>query len=196
MEKLLIASHNINKINEFKDVLKNFKIEMYSLKDLDDYEEVLETGKTFKENAFIKAEYYGRKHNMLTISDDSGLEVESLNNRPGIHSKRYSNNGDDANNKKILMEMKEETNRKARFKTVLCLYNPKGNPHYFEGVMEGEITTEPKGNEGFGYDPIFLITKYNKTFAELGNSIKNQISHRAKALMKFKEFIDENFNNE
>lgn len=195
MEKLLIASNNMKKIEEFQAILQDFPIKMYSLKDFDDKEDVEENGKTFHENALIKASHFANKYNILTISDDSGLEVEALNNMPGIHSKRYSNNGDLANNLKILQEMTNLNNRKARFRTVLCLYNPNGEIHYFEGILTGEIAYTAKGEGGFGYDPIFLIKEYNKTLAELGSNYKNKISHRAKALFKFKEFMDENINN-
>lgn len=192
--KLLVASHNKGKINEFKEILKNTEFEVISLADLNDTDEVEETGLTFYENAYIKANYYFQKYNLPVISDDSGLVVKVLNNQPGVYSSRYSGKGDYENNLKLLSNLNKETERKAHFECVLVYINEHGDVHSFKGRLYGAIHYEMKGVQGFGYDPIFYLKRYNKTLAELG-SLKNRISHRSKALAKFKRYIYENTYN-
>lgn len=187
---ILIATHNPNKVLEFKRILP--KIKFISLADINDNEDFIETATTFEANSFLKADYYFQKHGYPTISDDSGLEVEVLNQAPGIYSKRYSGGDDHANNLKLLDEMKNQTNRKAQFRCVLTFIETDDEITQFEGVMSGEIALKLAGDSGFGYDPIFLIPSLNKTVAELGDEYKDINSHRAKALLLLKEHIDEN----
>ncbi|MCK9492854.1 MAG: RdgB/HAM1 family non-canonical purine NTP pyrophosphatase [Acholeplasmataceae bacterium] len=193
--KLLICTHNENKINEIKGTLLDLNIEVVTLKDLNDETEVIEDGLTFQENAYIKASYFGHKHQLLSLSDDSGLEVEHLNGGPGVYSARFAGN-DLENNKKLLYTLTNVQNRNAQFKTVLALYNPNTNEvKYFEGTLKGKITEQLIGRNGFGYDPVFYVPEIGKTLAELTKEEKLKVSHRGKALEKLKEAFNENFNN-
>ncbi|MDD2259548.1 MAG: RdgB/HAM1 family non-canonical purine NTP pyrophosphatase [Acholeplasmataceae bacterium] len=195
MIKLLICTHNENKINEIKGTLLDLNIEVVTLKDLNDETEVIEDGLTFQENAYIKASYFGHKHQLLSLSDDSGLEVEHLNGGPGVYSARYAGN-DLENNKKLLYTLTNVQNRNAQFKTVLALYNPNTSEvNYFEGTLKGKITEQLIGRNGFGYDPVFYVPEIGKTLAELTKEEKLKVSHRGKALEKLKEAFNENFNN-
>lgn len=195
MIKLLICTHNENKINEIKGTLLDLNIEVVTLKDLNDETEVIEDGLTFQENAYIKASYFGHKHQLLSLSDDSGLEVEHLNGGPGVYSARFAGN-DLENNKKLLYTLTNVQNRNAQFKTVLALYNPNTNEvKYFEGTLKGKITEQLIGRNGFGYDPVFYVPEIGKTLAELTKEEKIKVSHRGKALEKLKEAFNENFNN-
>jgi|SRR5690554_3903614 len=187
--KIIVATHNLNKVKEFKEILQDTNIELVSLHDLNDFEEIVEDGESFLENALIKAKTIYLKYNMPVIADDSGIEIEALNNAPGIHSARYSEDGDLGNNLKVLARLKDITNRNARFKSVLVLFKGKDNYYSFEGIWEGTIADKLSGDEGFGYDPIFIPKGYTQTAASLGMEIKNKESHRAKALKKFREFI-------
>lgn len=193
-KKILIATHNEHKVEEFRRICPTF--EFISLKQLNDNEDFIETGKTFEENSFLKANHFFEKHRLITIADDSGLEVSYLNNRPGINSKRYSGGDDNQNNIKLLNELKDVKERTASFRCVLTLFEDENEITQFEGVMTGEIANELRGSEGFGYDPLFLIPSENKTLAELGSSYKDKHSHRAKALLLLKEHLDENISNE
>jgi XTP/dITP diphosphohydrolase len=195
MIKLLICTHNENKINEIKGTLLDLNIEVVTLKDLNDETEVIEDGLTFQENAYIKASYFGHKHQLLSLSDDSGLEVKHLNGGPGVYSARYAGN-DLENNKKLLYTLTNVQNRNAQFKTVLALYNPNTSEvNYFEGTLKGKITEQLIGRNGFGYDPVFYVPEIGKTLAELTKEEKLKVSHRGKALEKLKEAFNENFNN-
>ena len=195
MIKLLICTHNENKINEIKGTLLDLNIEVVTLKDLNDETEVIEDGLTFQENAYIKASYFGHKHQLLSLSDDSGLEVEHLNGGPGVYSARYAGN-DLENIKKLLYTLTNVQNRNAQFKTVLALYNPNTNEvKYFEGTLKGKITEQLIGRNGFGYDQVFYVPEIGKTLAELTKEEKLKVSHRGKALEKLKEAFNENFNN-
>lgn len=186
--ELLIATHNLHKKEEIQQILGND----YSVKSLSDYElndEIIEDGKTFAENAVIKAKYCFEKTGKASLGDDSGLVVEALDGRPGIFSARYAGNHNFKKNiEKVLDEMKNVTNRKAYFVTVLCFKNEKGE-HYFEGRIYGNLTQKIFGEKGFGYDPIFVPDNYNLTFAEMPPDEKNKISHRSRALEKFLEFL-------
>lgn len=185
--KILLTTQNKNKIKEIKNALKDTQVSFVTLQELSDDEEILETGKTFKDNAYLKAKHFGDKHQLLSLADDSGLEVYALNLRPGVHSHRYGKTSEEANNK-LIKELKDKK-REARFKTVLCLYDPlKKSATYFEGTLEGVIIDEPRGIEGFGYDPIFLLPN-NKTLAEISISEKSIISHRGIALTHFKKIL-------
>lgn len=195
MMKLLVCTHNLNKIKEIKDVLTDLNVEIVTLKDLNDNTEVIEDGLTFKENAYIKASYFGDKHQRLSLSDDSGLEVDHLNGAPGVYSARYAGN-DLQNIKKLLFNLTDVENRNAQFTTVLALYNPfKKETLYYEGHLKGVITDRITGSNGFGYDPIFFVPEINKTLAELSREEKSKISHRGNALKKLKEAFNENLIN-
>ena len=186
---LLFATSNKNKVLEIKKVLpKEFNIK--SLDDIGFCEEVPENENTIEGNAIFKANYMYKKYNLNVFADDTGLEVDSLNGKPGVHSARYAgiskNSRDNIN--KLLKKLKNKKNRKARFKTVIALIlNSK--IHTFEGVVEGIITKKPKGENGFGYDPVFIPSGYTKTFGELSIEEKNSISHRSLAMNKLIDFI-------
>lgn len=187
--KILLASNNKNKIKEIKNLLVNYEI--LSLKDINFKEDIIEDGKTFYDNALIKVKALIPFFNGIIIADDSGLEVESLNNLPGVHSKRYSNTElDKDNNLKLLKELKNKENRKAKFKTSIVLYY-QNNFYHFEGVLNGIILKEERGYNGFGYDPLFYVPSLKKTLAELSLEEKNKISHRSIALNKLKTFLKE-----
>lgn len=196
MSSIIIASKNPGKIAEFEILLKEYDIEIKSLLDFDDLEDIEETGKTFYDNAKLKAEIIGNKFNCPVIADDSGLIIDALDGRPGIFSARYAGEpcDDIANNNKVLEEMIDVTdeNREARYVAVLAFYRPNKELIFREGVCEGEITYGPRGKRGFGYDPIFMPKGYTKTMAELKSFEKNFISHRAKALHQFKKWLKEN----
>ncbi len=186
--KIVIASNNKEKIREFKEILTPLNFKVISKKEAGANFEVKETGKTFKENAEIKAIAIFKKVNMPTLADDSGLEVFALNNKPGIYSARYSEeNGkkatDETNNIKLLKEMENVKNREARFVCALCFINSKGEIFNILETVEGKIATSPKGENGFGYDPLFIYN--NKSFAQIPANLKNKISHRGKAITKF-----------
>lgn len=185
--KYILATNNINKLNEIKPLI-NKDIKILTLKDLNYNKDIIEDGETFKENAFIKAKTLYDEFKIKVISDDSGLLVKSLNNEPGINSKRYSNKGDYENNVKLLNNLKDIKDRSAKFVTVICLYD--GNePIFFKGEMKGSISYELKGRSGFGYDPLFIPEGYNKTISELGPEIKEKISHRSSAIKKLIDYI-------
>ncbi|MDX2191560.1 MAG: RdgB/HAM1 family non-canonical purine NTP pyrophosphatase [Bacteroidota bacterium] len=179
---LCFATNNKNKIKEVALLLQN-KVQIVSLADIGCTEEIEETGETFAENAFIKANYIYNKYHINCFADDSGLEVEALNGAPGVFSARYAGeHGNDAKNNELLLEnLKNIPNRKARFVCNICLIQ-NGKPHHFEGEILGKINETPIGNHGFGYDPIFVPNTYNQSFAELDLETKNKISHRSKAI--------------
>ena len=185
----MIASKNKGKLKEYEAMLKPLKFELFSLFDFPELN-IIESGATFEENALLKAKSLRRKTKEMIIADDSGLEVEALNNKPGVFSKRFSKEGtDEANNAKLLKLMENEISRKARFVSVIVLLKSDGEVHYFKGVLEGYIHTVSIGEQGFGYDPIFLPSGYTQTLAELDLSVKNKISHRAKAFKKVLDYL-------
>lgn len=187
--EILIATHNLHKKEEIQQILGSEYI-VTSLSDYDLNEEIIEDGNTFEENALIKAKYCFEKTGKGSVGDDSGLVVEALGGRPGIYSARYAGNHNFKKNiEKVLQELKDEPNRRAYFITVLCFKDNHGE-HYFEGRVYGNITTEVFGEEGFGYDPIFIPDDYNMTFAEMLPEEKNKISHRSEALKKFLDFLN------
>lgn len=192
MKQLIFASNNAHKLTEVKSILSpNFTI--IGLKDLYFQEDLAEDGSSFEENALQKAKFIQDKYSVSCFAEDAGLEVFALNMDPGIYSARYAGpSRSDLNNNKLLLEnLLGETDRRARFKAVIALCI--NNEHwFFEGVVNGTIALSPSGNNGFGYDPIFIPDDYNKSFAELGSDIKNTISHRAKALEKLREFLFQN----
>ena len=188
--KLVIATNNAHKLEEIKAILGN-EIEILSLNDIDCHVDIPETADTLEGNAKQKAAYIATHYSMDCFADDTGLEVEALNGAPGIYSARYAGGAghdSEANMKKLLQNLQGITNRKAQFRTAICLIMD-GKEFLFEGICPGKIIEEKRGGSGFGYDPIFIPDGYNETFAELGNDIKNKISHRAKAVAALCEFL-------
>lgn len=194
MKKIVVASNNKHKIDEIKTILKNFDIEVLSLKEVGITIEVKETGSTFVENAYIKAkEIYDllKAENYCVLSDDSGLAVDSLDGAPGVFSARFSgeHGNDKKNNEKLLklMENVPEEKRSAKFICAMVLIIDENKVIKVQGEAEGYILREEIGENGFGYDPLFFTKVYNKTFAQLSEEEKNSISHRGNALIKLKE---------
>ena len=210
--EIVFATNNKHKLEEIRDILGD-RVKVLSLKDINCDVDIPETGNTLEDNALQKARNIWEHYHLPCFADDTGLEVEALNGAPGIYSARYAhmmaNNGNsqtipashdsEANMTCLLQQLANNNNRRARFRTVIALIEkvdvcPCGctsikKEHLFEGIVEGEITQERSGVEGFGYDPIFRPEGYDKTFAELGSEIKNQISHRARATQKLAEFF-------
>ncbi|MGE5629031.1 MAG: XTP/dITP diphosphatase [Solirubrobacterales bacterium] len=194
MMRLIVASNNINKINEIKDILKKLPVEILSMKDAGIGLEIEENGATFIENALIKAKaIHELIPDAMVLSDDSGLSVDVLGGAPGIYSARFSgeHGNDKKNNEKLLTMLKGEINRSARFICAMVLITEKGEEIKVQGEIKGTISEEETGTNGFGYDPIFYLEEYNRTFAEVESEIKNKISHRAKALAKIQHEITE-----
>lgn len=188
--ELIFASANKGKIKEIHEIIgKSFTIK--GLNDIGITEEIPETGHSFYENAYLKANYVYQKTSLPCFADDSGLEIEALNGRPSIHSAYYAGlpRNDNHNIQKVLNEMAQHTNRKARFVCVICLII-QGKVQYFQGVLNGHIATQSVGNNGFGYDPIFIPEGYTHTLAEIPLSVKNTISHRYKAIIQMKKYLD------
>jgi XTP/dITP diphosphohydrolase len=194
MSQLLIGTQNPGKLSEIKNVLGNIPYKILSIADFKPSEAPNEDAITYADNAMIKAKYYATQTNLLTLADDSGLEVEALNWAPGILSARYAGkNASDANRRALLlaeMARKRVENRNARFVCAVAIADASGDViNVSEGVCVGRINGEERGNGGFGYDPLFIPDGYDQTFAELDTSIKNQISHRGRALAKAREFL-------
>lgn len=187
--ELVFATHNKNKLLEVQSILSHsFKI--LSLDDIGCHNEIEETGASIEENAAIKANYITEKYGYDCFADDSGLEVKALDGAPGVYSARYAGeqkNSED-NMNLLLKNLKGLQHRTARFKTVIAL-NLKGTKVQFEGIINGCITEEKRGGNGFGYDPVFLPDGYDKTFAELSLSVKNKISHRALAMQQLIDYL-------
>lgn len=182
MKEIVIATGNKGKINDFKHIFKSHKV--IGIKELIKDFDVEETGTTFEENAALKSEHACQLLNKIVISDDSGLEVEALNNAPGVYSARYSGAGatDESNLDLVLKHMEGQNNRKARFVCAIAVSIPGEPTKTFRGEVEGELLTERRGNKGFGYDPIFYVPELGKTTAELTGEEKARISHRGKAI--------------
>lgn len=192
MRKLLIATTNQGKIREIKDIFQDFFPDVLTLNDLDAVIKVEETGKTFAENACLKAQTVGRKTGYLTLAEDSGLVVDALNGRPGIQSARYCAGSDEDRNKKLLSELKgvPVERRTARYKASVAVFDPQeGSTRIFEGSSEGYITEKPIGSNGFGYDPVFFNLTLGKTNGEASLKEKNKVSHRAKALTACRRYL-------
>lgn len=189
MRKIVFATNNKHKLDEIRKI-SDGKIEILSLSDIGCHDDIPETGATLEENALQKADYIKRHFGYDCFADDTGLEVDALNGAPGVFSARYAGESCDPedNMDKLLRELNGVENRKARFRTVIALVL-NGNVHYFDGVVHGEITSERRGAEGFGYDPIFVPDGHCKTFAELGNGEKNKMSHRAIGTRKLVDFL-------
>ena len=189
MKKLVFATNNEHKTAEIRLALSG-KYEVLNLQDIGCEEDIPETAETFEGNASLKSKYVLENFKLDCFADDSGLEVAALNNEPGIYSARYSGSRDSLENiQLVLQKLEGQNNRKARFKTVISLML-NGENHLFEGVINGKITEGLSGSKGFGYDPIFQPDGYDITFAEMDMSEKNKISHRAIALNKMIEFLN------
>lgn len=187
---LILASHNPNKKKEIEIVLPL----TYQIKDLNDLgitEKIEEHGNTLEENALIKARYLYKLLQVHCIAEDSGLEIEGLHGEPGVHSARYAgpDRNDERNIQLVLNKMLGESNRAARFRTVIALIID-GREYLFEGTVPGKIASEAKGYSGFGYDPIFIPDPYSQSFAELGDELKVKISHRTRAIQKLIQFLE------
>ena len=198
--KIVFATNNKHKLDEIRSILGP-SFEVLSLNDLGCHDDIPETGSTLEENARQKAQYIYDKYHCNVFADDTGLEVEALGGEPGVYSARYAaikdpnaaSHDSEANMTTLLKELEGKDNRNARFRTVIALIltPPTGEQggSLFSGIVEGEIISERRGGEGFGYDPIFQPKGYDKTFAELGNDIKNTISHRARAVTKLAAYL-------
>lgn len=193
MKKIFVASKNKGKISEIKEFLLPLGYEVFSLLDTPGIPEIEESGSTFEENALIKAKAVYHAVKISVLADDSGLEVDLLEGRPGVYSARFSGKKatDADNNTKLIQELgdSEFEKRTARFKCIIVLFDGL-NERSFEGVCEGNIAFSPEGESGFGYDPLFVPKGYSSTFAELGSEEKNRISHRGKALESLRKFLE------
>ena len=186
--ELIFATHNNNKVKEVAQILPSY-LSMKSLTDIGFFDEIEETGKTFEENALLKAKIIFEKTGKNIFADDSGLVIEALNGAPGVYSARYAGTGKDEDNiAKALKELDGKTNRKAYFISIFCLIL-NGKEYFFEGRIDGAISTEILGENGFGYDPIFIPDGFSKSFAQMSAEEKNAISHRAKAVEKLNNFL-------
>ena len=195
MKRIVFATNNQHKLQEIREILSP-EFEIVSLKEIGCHEDIPETGNTLEENALQKARYVSERYHISCFADDTGLEVDALGGAPGVHSARYAEGTDhdsEANMTKLLRELEGKENRQARFRTVIALIelgeDETENVHLFEGIVEGHISTKRQGTEGFGYDPIFVPESYEKSFAALGETIKNHISHRARAVKKLAEYL-------
>lgn len=188
--KIVFATNNQHKLDEIKNILGQ-EFNIVSLNDIGCHDNIPETGNTLEENASQKSNYIASRYALDCFADDTGLEVDALGGQPGVHSARYAEETDhdsQANMAKLLDKLGNNNNRKARFRTVISLI-VHGKEHRFEGIVEGRIAHQPSGVRGFGYDPVFIPDGYDKSFAELGDEVKNQISHRARAVRKLAEHI-------
>lgn len=196
--ELLIATGNAGKIRELNGLLADLPLRLRRLSEFSQISEVEETGKTFTENALLKARLYSRQTNLWTLADDSGLEVDALGGAPGVLSARYAgpNATDEERNARLLSELARtnDEHRTARFICALALYDPTtGETETFNGSCEGRIARHPRGQHGFGYDPLFIPSGYEHTFGELSETVKQQISHRARALAALRHSLNRRF---
>lgn len=193
MQQIVFATNNAHKLEEIREILGSH-YEVLSLNDIGCHDEIPEDFETLEENSRQKAEYIFQKYGMSCFADDTGLEVEALGGAPGVRSARYAGGAghdSEANMRKLLQELGDNPNRKARFRTVITLITSPTNLQFFEGIVEGNIAFGKSGTEGFGYDPIFIPEGYDKSFAELGSDIKNTISHRARAVQKLVQYLQQ-----
>lgn len=197
MQSVLIATKNAGKAKDFERILKPYGVEVKTLLDFPATPDIEETGKTFEENAILKAETISKKFNVMVIADDSGMIVDALDGRPGVYSARYAgiDKNDEANNDKVLEEMADVPgkDRSARFYCAIAVAIPGKPTITVNGICEGSILYERRGSNGFGYDPIFFVTSMQKSMAELTPEEKNQISHRAMAMKKLESQLTEFF---
>ncbi len=191
--KLLIATRNRGKLREYEALLADLGLELVDLNSAGITLEVEETGATFEENAILKARTYAQASGLLTLADDSGLEVDALRGEPGVHSARYDGcGGSDEDRYRLLLRRLEgvpEEARGARFRCVIAIATPEGEVYTSEGTCEGCIAFQPRGSHGFGYDPIFFVPGYGRTMAQLPPEVKNRISHRARAVEGAREIL-------
>jgi XTP/dITP diphosphohydrolase len=189
--EIVFATHNPNKLKELQQIIPG-KIKLLSLNDINCNEDIVEDGKSIEENAAIKARYVHEKYGLNCFADDTGLCVDALNGAPGVLSARYAGPQKNANDntQKLLNKLKDQSSRSAFFKTVI-VYKSKTTEKYFTGICKGKILEVPRGNEGFGYDPVFLPKGHNHSFAEMSSELKNKISHRGLATQKLLEFLQE-----
>ena len=190
MKKLVFATNNAHKLSEIRSITQG-KVEILSLDDIGCHDDIPETAETLDGNAMMKARYVYERYGLDCCADDTGLEVEALGGAPGVHTARYAypdRNDPEANTRKLLRELKGQTNRRAAFRTVIALIED-GRESCFEGRVDGYIAETERGTEGFGYDPVFSPEETGKTFAELGIETKNRISHRARAVAKRCEYL-------
>lgn len=188
--ELVFATNNSHKLSEIRAIFGD-TLHILSLADINCHDDIPETADTLEGNALIKARWVKERYGYDCFADDTGLEVEALDGAPGVHTARYAypdRHDPEANTQKLLASLKNATNRKAQFRTAIALIL-NGEEHVFEGVVRGEIATEKRGTEGFGYDPVFIPEDTGRTFAELGTDVKNQISHRARAVAKLVEYL-------
>ena len=188
--QIVFATNNVHKLSEIRAILGR-QMEILSLADIGCHDDIPETADTLEGNALIKARWVKERYGFDCFADDTGLEVEALGGGPGVHTARYAypdRHDSVANTRKLLAELHDKDNRAARFRTVIALIQGT-DEHLFEGIVEGHITTEERGTEGFGYDPVFAPEGGEKTFAELGAEAKNNISHRARAVRKLADFL-------
>lgn len=188
--ELVFATNNNHKLHEVRELLACGAFDVVSLKDIECFEDIAETGDTLDENSLIKAKYVWDRYGKSCFADDTGLEVEALRGRPGVYSARYAGEGCSFRDNviKLLKEMEGVENRRARFRTVITLIID-GEVHSFEGRVDGYILEKETGEEGFGYDPVFVPDGYNESFAEMPLDLKNKISHRGLAVMKLVNWI-------
>ena len=192
MKKIVFATGNAGKMKEIREILADLPVEIYSMKEAGISVEIDENGKTFEENAKIKAQTVAgcTDGDTIVLADDSGLEVDALNGEPGVYSARYAPGGHDASDKEkymyLLSKLEGVTDRRAKFVSSICCLLPDGTEIRTEGECCGQILTEPHGEGGFGYDPVFMPDGYSDSMAVLGSEVKNKISHRAHALEKFR----------
>jgi len=188
--KLVFATNNLHKLKEVQTMLTSFDI--VSLADINCFEDIPETADTLEGNAVLKANFITEKYGLDCFADDTGLEVEALNNEPGVYSARYAaeDNNAEANMAKLLNNLQNNPNRKAQFRTAISL-NIQGKQFIFEGICKGTILTEKRGDSGFGYDPIFMPDGFKNSFAEMNLVEKGKISHRGKAIEKLVTFLNE-----
>ena len=191
MLEILIATNNLGKVKEIKDILDSPGIKIFTMKDFPHLPKIEEDGKTYQENALKKARKISEYTGKICLADDSGLEIDYLKGEPGIYSSRWGNSDKKRVNKVLkLLENVPKNKRNAKFVCVAVLVFPDGKIYMVKEECKGSIEFKPKGEHGFGYDPIFLVPEYEKTFAELGDKIKNQISHRGKAMRRMMERIN------
>lgn len=188
-KKIVFATHNEHKLKEVAEMLSP-AFDVLGLNDIGCTEDIEETEDTLEGNAFLKAAYVFEKYNLNCFSDDTGLEVTALDGAPGVYSARYAGQGRDSidNMDKLLANLKVKSDRSAQFRTVIALII-NGERYQFDGIVKGHVAKDKRGTNGFGYDPIFVPEGYDKAFAELGNEVKNQISHRARATQKLIDFL-------
>lgn len=190
--KLVFATNNAHKLSEIRHILGD-KLEVVSLAEIDCHDDIPETADTLEGNALLKARYVHERYALPCFADDTGLEVEALGGGPGVHTARYAypdRHDPEANTRKLLAELADKDNRRARFRTAIAYIDEAGAEHLFEGIVNGSIAEAERGTEGFGYDPVFCPEEGGgKTFAEQGVDVKNRISHRARAVAQFAKYV-------